>query len=110
MEEQSLTHHEDTISAAGDVVVGGVCVGRRQPRHGSRQRGGRPAARLVREVLTDPRSGCARRGLSGECETCALHSLVARAPFLTSSFWFISGLDWRECSGSDCVCPVVSVI
>lgn len=77
MEQQPLTRHEDAVSAAGDVVVGGVRVGRRQPRHGPRQRGGRPTARLVRQVLADPRPRCERCGLPGEYGTCALHSLLA---------------------------------
>lgn len=66
MEQPPPGHHEDAVGTAGDLVVGGGCVGRPQPRHGPRQRGGRAAAGLVRQVFTDTRPGCSGRGLPGE--------------------------------------------
>lgn len=85
MEQHSLIRHEDAVSATGDVLVGGVCMGRRQPRHRVGQRGGRTAASLVCAVLANPRPGCAGRGLSGgwhtnSCSSQPRHGL----PYLIS--------------------------
>lgn len=66
MEQPLPGRHEDAVSAAGDLVVGRGCVGRPEPRYGPRQCGGRAAAGMVRQVLTDTRPGCSGRGLPGE--------------------------------------------